>query len=452
MSIYHCSIKIIGRSGGKSAVAAAAYRSGEKLYDKETGITHDFTKKSGVILNEIILPSHIPERFQNREYLWNEVQKVEKRKDAQLAREIEVALPVELDRDTQIKCVRKYINSNFVSEGMIADWALHDKNTGNPHAHILLTTREMERDGKWLDKQVSFFANAYDKRGIPFYDERFPTYDPRHKEETAKYRIPLLDKDGNQRVRKRKGKGTELLWAKENVATNDWNCKFKAEHWRESWAEICNRYLEEDKQLDHRSYKRQGIEQEPTIHEGVTARKIEQSGNTSERCEHNRSVKRRNRILSEITNSIKEITNYIYEKVRPIIEGIRIKRSVRPFEESRRYYFIDWLFGDKISCSRRESDRHRDTAGRIDEIKQQVEDTDRIIEITNRNIEITDQDIKRTERSINNTKWHLEKSADFIESRAILKAAKEKPVDQEPSYIPAWMYPSPDEEEYVPRL
>lgn len=149
MSIYHCSIKIISRAGGRSAVASAAYRSGEKLYNDETGLTHDFTNKGGVIMSEIMLPENAPERFLDRECLWNEVQKIEKRSDAQFAREVEVAFPVEMSRTEQIECVRNYINDNFVSQGMIADWALHDKGDGNPHAHIMLTMRGIDEHEEW---------------------------------------------------------------------------------------------------------------------------------------------------------------------------------------------------------------------------------------------------------------------------------------------------------------
>ena len=153
MSIYHCSIKIISRSGGRSAVACAAYRAGEKLYDKETGTVQDYTNKSGVILSEIKLPEDVPEYLRDRETLWNEVQLVEKQKDAQLAREIEVAFPKEFDRCTQMICAWNFINENFTSKGMIADWALHDKGDGNPHAHIMLTVREVDANGKWKQKQ-----------------------------------------------------------------------------------------------------------------------------------------------------------------------------------------------------------------------------------------------------------------------------------------------------------
>lgn len=153
MAIYHCSIQIIGRSKGKSAVASAAYRSGQKLYDEETGLTHDFTKKRGVVFTEVALPAHAPPDYADRNVLWNAVQKVEKKSDAQLAREIEVALPNELSRDCQIEIVRRYVQDNFVSAGMCADWALHDKGDGNPHAHIMLTTRPLKSDGSWAAKE-----------------------------------------------------------------------------------------------------------------------------------------------------------------------------------------------------------------------------------------------------------------------------------------------------------
>ena len=214
MSIYHCSIKVVSRAGGRSAVASAAYRAGEKLHNEETGLTHDFTHKGGVVMNEVILPDNAPRRYLDREVLWNEVQQIEKRSDAQFAREVEVALPNEMTRDQQIECVRNFIKENFVKEGMIADWALHDKGDGNPHAHIMLTLRGIDEHEQWLKKQKTVFANGRDEKGRAIFDPSKPSYDPKRKEETSQYRIPQLDKDGKQKVRVRKGKGTEYLWEK----------------------------------------------------------------------------------------------------------------------------------------------------------------------------------------------------------------------------------------------
>ena len=322
MSIYHCSIKIIGRNSGRSAVSAAAYRAGEKLYSNESGIIHDYTHKGGVIMNEIILPDNAPDRLLDREVLWNEVQQVEKRIDAQFAREVEVALPCELTRDEQIECVRAFIKENFVSKGMIADWALHDKGDGNPHTHIMLTVREINEKEGWQIKQKSVFANGRDENGKAIYDPLRPAYDPKDKENTKQYRIPALDENGNQKTRVRKGKGAEYLWERISIPANDWNEHSKSEEWRKSWAEHCNRYLPPELHIDHRSYERQGLEIEPTIHEGVTARKMEKKGKTSERCEINREIKERNLIRQKIKEEFNEISKFIITKARAIYERI----------------------------------------------------------------------------------------------------------------------------------
>ena len=147
IAIYHCSIKIISRGKGKSAVAAAAYRSGEKLINDYDGVIHDYTRKSGISHTEILLPAHAPPEFADRSTLWNAVEKIEKAKNSQLAREIELAIPKELSEKEQLALVREYVKQNFVSAGMCADIAIHDKKDGNPHAHILLTMRPIEQDG-----------------------------------------------------------------------------------------------------------------------------------------------------------------------------------------------------------------------------------------------------------------------------------------------------------------
>ena len=133
-------------------MAAAAYRSGEKLVNEWDGLTHDYTRKGGVVHTEIMLPAHAPPEFQDRSTLWNAVEQIEKSSTAQLAREIEVALPVELSRAEQLALVRAFVKDNFVDAGMCADFAIHDKGTGNPHAHIMLTIRPIKENGEWGPK------------------------------------------------------------------------------------------------------------------------------------------------------------------------------------------------------------------------------------------------------------------------------------------------------------
>lgn len=401
MSIYHCSIKIISRAGGRSAVASAAYRSGEKLYNDETGIVHDFTIKGGVIMNEIILPTNAPARYGNREILWNEVQQIEKRSDAQFAREIEVALPTEMSRANQTECVRNYINENFVGKGMIADWALHDKKDGNPHAHIMLTMRGIDEHEEWLQKQKTVFANARDTQGRAVYNPDLPSYDSKDRENTSQYRIPVLNENGDQKTRVRKGKGTEYLWEKISIPMNDWNEHWQAEVWRSSWAEHCNKYLDKEYQIDHRSYERLGIDKEPTIHEGVTARQIETEGKVADRCQINREIKERNSIREQMKELAKELTQIITEKARSIYGRFKELRGSRGHFEGARS--DDGNIGKSADRNRVDNKRKAEfegATGRIHELKRAASDADKEAEKTDRKIDITDGDIAATEQRI----------------------------------------------------
>ena len=278
MAIYHCSIKIVSRGKGKSAVAAAAYRSGETLTNNYDGVTHDFTRKGGIVHTEILLPPHAPPDFADRSALWNSVEKIEKAKNSQLAREIEIALPVELDREKQIQLVREYVKENFVSVGMCADFAIHDKQDGNPHAHIMLTMRPLEQSGEWGAKSKKEY---------------------------------LLDKDG-QRIKLKNG-----TFKSRKVDTVDWNSQEKAEVWRQAWADITNRYLaaqDRPERIDHRSYKRQGIEQIPTVHMGVAATQMERRGIVTDKGNQNREIREQNRLLKEVKRRIAALTAWIKEK------------------------------------------------------------------------------------------------------------------------------------------
>ena len=391
MAIYHCAIKIISRSSGRSAVASAAYRSGEKLYNDETGLLHDFTHKGGVVMNEIILPDNAPKRYRSRQVLWNEVQRIEKRSDAQFAREVEAALPIEMSLDEQIECARDFIRENFVSDGMIADWALHDKGDGNPHVHIMLTMRGMDEHGEWLKKQKTIFANARDESGRALYDPSLPVYNPKDKEHTSQYRIPALDKDGKQKTRVRQGKGTEYLWEKISIQANDWNDHSKAEVWRASWAEHCDRYLDKEHQIDHRSFKRQGLDKEPTIHEGVTARQMEEDGKTADRCQINRDIRHRNLIREQLRDLAGERTTIISEKARMVLGRFKEFRgslgNVRRTGRNAGYSGTPAGRDRQAACRKPESEG---AAGRIYEFKRAADRTASIIDRTDHEIKITD--------------------------------------------------------------
>ena len=278
MAIFHCPIQIIQRSKGKSAVAAAAYRSGEKLINEWDGLTHDYTKKGGVVHTEIMLPAHAPPEFQDRSTLWNSVEQIEKSSDAQLAREIEVALPVELSRAEQLALVRAFVKDNFVDAGMCADFAIHDKGTGNPHAHIMLTIRPIKENGKWGAK----CRKVYDLDG---QGQRIPD-----------------------------GKGG---WKNHREDTTDWNRRENAEKWRAAWAAYANRALEaagRPERIDHRSYKRQGVDKIPSVHMGPAASQMERRGVQTVKGNINREIAADNKLLKEIKARITRLYNWSKEQ------------------------------------------------------------------------------------------------------------------------------------------
>ena len=207
--------------------------------------------------------------------MWNSVEKIEKAKNSQLAREIEIAIPKELSEEQQLELVRQYVNDNFVSVGMCADFAIHDKQDGNPHAHIMLTMRPLEQDGTW----------------------------------GAKSKKEYIVDDNGERVKLKNGKYKTC-----KISTVDWNEQDKAELWRSEWAKIANKFLEQnsiDERIDHRSFERQGIEQIPTIHLGTAASQMERKGIETERGNIDREIKAKNKILAEIKAKITSLKNWL---------------------------------------------------------------------------------------------------------------------------------------------
>jgi Ti-type conjugative transfer relaxase TraA len=151
MAIFHLSVKVISRASGRSAVAAAAYRGAERLHDERLGRDHYFTYKDGVVHSEVMLPEGAPPEFADREKLWNAVEAAEKRKDAQLSREVEFAIPRKMNKSQGIALARDFVEAEFVEKGMIADlnvhWDIGKDGLAKPHAHVMLTMREVGKDG-----------------------------------------------------------------------------------------------------------------------------------------------------------------------------------------------------------------------------------------------------------------------------------------------------------------
>ena len=282
MALYHLSVKQIKRSAGQSAVAAAAYRAGEKLHSNYYGEDADYTKKGGVVFTEILLPSHAPKEYADRETLWNAVEKIEEHPKAQLAYSFDIALQNEFSMEENISLARQFVEEQFVSRGMIADLAVHtpDKENGenpNPHFHVLCPIRPLNEDGTWGKKQKREY---------------------------------VLDEHGN---RIPDGDGDYVFNA---VPTTDWGRPETLEHWRKAWARLCNEKFKEKgigETIDHRSYERQDVDQIPTIHEGPHVRQMEAKGILTERGDLNRWIRQTNRMAAGIRKMLAELTARIKE-------------------------------------------------------------------------------------------------------------------------------------------
>ena len=300
MAIFHLSVKMISRGKGKSAVAAAAYRSAEKITNEYDGIIHDYTRKRGVVMTSILLPDNAPIEFYNRSKLWNAVEKIEKAKNAQLAREVEVSIPKELNFAEGYHLVAEFCQKNFVKKGMIADICFHDKGDGNPHAHIMLTVRPFNKDGSWGSKQKKEYI--LDENGEKIYDQKKRQYKCK------------------------------------SVLTTDWNDRNNVEKWRKSWADMCNQYLENagrKERIDHRSYKRQGLEILPTKHLGTAASQMEKRNIKTDRGEANRHIKMVNKIIrfyNEEIAKLKEEAKQLAQSVKDKV--IKVARSLEQLRKN----------------------------------------------------------------------------------------------------------------------
>ena len=257
---------MITRGNGRSAVAAAAYMSCSRIENDYDGITHDYMRKRGLRYERIFLPAHAPPEWKDRAVLWNAVEAAEKTKDSRLAREIIVALPVELSLSQNIRLLEEYVQSQFVDLGMCADVCIHDDDGHNPHAHIMLTVRPLKDNGKWQSKTEKEYLCIKDGIEKGFTSTEFLVAKNNgwekqylYKVGNAKKYLPPSLADGLERVSKYP---KSSRYGRENPSTKLWNSTDQLQVWRKAWADEVNRYLERAgfaDRVDHRSFKAQGI-------------------------------------------------------------------------------------------------------------------------------------------------------------------------------------------------
>lgn len=295
----------IKRSAGQSAVAAAAYRSGKKLHSEYYGEDSDYTRKGGIVHAEILLSSQAPPEYTDRQTLWNAVEKAERHPKAQLAYSFDIALQNEFSLDENIALAKQFLLEEFVSRGMIADFAVHlpdpnENGIANPHFHVLCPIRPLEPDGAWGAKQ---------------------------------HRVYALDEDGN-RIRDKTGS-----YVFNALPATDWGSPETLEHWREAWARLCNAKFEEKGlpcSIDHRSYQRQGLDILPTVHEGPAVRQMEARGIRTGKGDLNRWIKSANDLLRRMKQKIAELLGWLEEAKAELEEP----QSLTLAELLDRYYSV----------------------------------------------------------------------------------------------------------------
>ena len=336
MAVYHLEAKVISRGAGRSAVAASAYMSCSRMFNDYAGVQHDYTRKLGLAYEHIFLPGMAPAAWSERETLWNAVEEAEKTKDSRLAREFVAALPIELNMEERIALLSEFVQSNFVADGMCTDVCIHDTDGHNPHAHIMLTVRPLNEDGTWQYKTEKEYLRVRDGEERGFTAAELKTAQSEGWEKQYQYKVgkkkaympPSEAKvHGYERVSKYP-KSTK--YGRQNPIYERWNNDEQLVLWRAAWADVTNRHFERvglQERIDHRSHAARELSEQPTIHEGVIARALEQKGVVSDRCEINRQIKADNRLLYELKVQVERLMRAVKNTVPAIAEAMETVRQ-----------------------------------------------------------------------------------------------------------------------------
>ena len=315
MTCPHFEINIVKRSEGGSAVSAAAYQTGEKLFsDWDRKYMYHGTKEE-LVLKEILLPAHAPLEFADRNKLWNSAEAAEPNWNSQLARRLKIALPVELSMEDNIALAREYCEKEFASKGMIVDLAVHDPEppNHNPHFHVLLTMRPLDEKGNWAPKARKEY---------------------------------VLDKDGN-RIRGPNGK-----YKVRKIPTVDWNARGNAEIWRHDWENLQNQYLKRAGRAERvcmKSYERQGLDTIPTVHMDPAVMALERKGIRTDVGNLNREIRAVNAMIRFLKDTILKLTSWLAD-LRQAIKEIEMEPEEiylvdllnRKFDQRANERFLTW--------------------------------------------------------------------------------------------------------------
>ena len=395
MPCPHFDIKIVQRSNRQSAVASAAYQSGERLFSEYDQKQKYYSHKSEIVHTEIMLPPHAPPEYADRNTLWNAAEAVEKQWNSQLARRLIIAIPRELPPEQYAGLIRDYCREQFISKGMIADFAIHDKGTGNPHAHILLTMRALDESGRWLPKSRKVY-----------------------------------DLDGNgERIRLPSGR-----WKSHKEDTVDWNDQKNGKLWRQGWQDTANHYLEaagRPERLDLRSYQEQGIDKIPTVHMGAAVSQMEKRGMKTNVGNLNRDIRAANGLMQSIrqmVHSLKSWLSGLKEKRAALLEvWEQAKEPTLPdllsrYMDLRSRERADWTSGGKLKGTVNDFNKVREA---LDFLREKgistVESLDAYLDEVSGKVVAVRADMRKMERRIKAIDAALSHSADYDTHKAVYK-------------------------------
>ena len=327
---------MVSRGAGRSAAAAAAYLSCSRIYNDYDGVQHDYTRKQGLVWQRVFLPPQASPEWQDREKLWNAVEAAEKAKDSRLAREFVVALPIELNQEQQISLIEKFVQEQFVADGMCADAAIHDTDGHNPHAHILLTVRPLDEKGQWqykTEKEYLCVRNGEEQgfTAAEFLKAQKEGWEKQYHYKVGRKKVYMAPSAADAQGLVRADKHPKSSrYGRQNPITLRWNGEEQLLQWRESWAAAANLALEQaghEERIDHRSNAARGLEEAPTIHEGVAARAMERKGITSDRCKLNRQIKADNALLCQLKAELQKLAAVVAKTIPAIAEALEKVRG-----------------------------------------------------------------------------------------------------------------------------
>ena len=339
MNYFHLEAKVVSRGAGRSAIAAAAYASCSRLYNDYDGLTHDYTRKHGCLYSEVFLPQYAPEEWKDRQLLWEAVESVEKTKDSRLARELVVALPSELSLDDWKGMLERFVREQGIDLGMCADVNIHDPYPPghNPHSHILFTMRPLDENGKWQAKTQKEYLckRGGEERG--FTADEFKTAKTQGWEKQYMYQfgekkeyLTPSEAEKIERCIRTSKTPKSTRYGRQNPLTERWNSEEQIFAWRKSWEIIINEEQERHgitDRVDCRSHAARGLTEQPTVHEGYHARKLESMGIVSDRCELNRQIRADNKLLRELKKQVQKLMKAVKENIPAIASALETLRD-----------------------------------------------------------------------------------------------------------------------------